>query len=167
MLTYDRKCDIISTGDYMDFLVGGAMVVIIMLCIGFGWSDIAVLGFTVVGALIVLIGVFFAACLVMLAMSKRRTAVFTEFSEERRFPCAVYRIEGADVPNMFPCEMIMRGRLYVPDKEIKVLYCRPFRSAIDNNALLTIILGSVIFIPSAVFAVVKMIEIVGEMIMLR
>ena len=49
----------------MDFLVGGAMVVIIMLCIGFGWSDIAVLGFTVVGALIVLIGVFFAACLVM------------------------------------------------------------------------------------------------------
>lgn len=166
-MTYDRKCDIISTGDYMDFLVGGAMVVIIMLCIGFGWSDIAVLGFTVVGALIVLIGVFFAVCLLMLAMSKRRTAVFTEFSEERRFPCAVYRIDGADVPNMFPCEMVMRGKLYVPDKEIKVLYCRPFRSAIDNNALLTIILGSVIFIPSAVFAVMKMIEIFGEMIMLR
>ena len=150
----------------MDFLVGGAMVVIIMLCIGFGWGDIAVLGFTVVGAFIVLIGGFFAVCLVMLAMSKRRTAVFTEFSEERRFPCAVYRIDGADVPNVFPCEMVMRGKLYVPDKEIKVLYCRPFRSAIDNNALLTIILGSIIFIPSAVFAVVKMIEIIGDIMVL-
>lgn len=148
----------------MEFFIGGAMVVIIMLCIGFGWGDIAMLGFMVIGAFVVLIGGFFAVCLVMLALSKRRTAVFTEFSEERRFPCAVYRIDGEDVPNMFPCEMVMRGKLYVPDKEIKVLYCRPFRSAIDNNALLTIILGSVIFIPSAVFAVMKMIEVVGSMV---
>ncbi|MBD5129481.1 MAG: hypothetical protein HDT43_06105 [Ruminococcaceae bacterium] len=147
----------------MEYFVGGAMVVIIMLCIGFGWGDIAVLGVTVVGAFIVLIGAFFAFCLAALAMSERKTAVFTEFSEERRFPCAVYRIDGSDVPNMFPCEMIMRGKLYVPDKEIKVLYCRPFRSAIDKNALLTIILGSIIFIPSAVFAVVKMVEIIGGM----
>lgn len=148
----------------MEYLVGGALIIVIMFCIGFGWGDIAMLGFTVVGVFIVFIGGFFAVCLVILAMSKRTTAVFSEFSEERRFPCAVYRINGAEITNMFPCEMVMRGKLYVPDKEIKVMYCRRTRSAIDNNALLTIILGSVIFIPSAVFAIVKMIEVIGEMI---
>lgn len=165
-MTFKTKYDTIFLGDDMDFLVGGALVVIVMFCIGFGWGDIAMLGFAVVGALIVLIGGFFAVCLVILSMSKRTTAVFSDFSEERRFPCAVYRIDGAEVPNMFPCEMVMRGKLYVPDKKIKVLYCRRLRSAIDNNALLTIILGSVIFIPSAVFAVVKMIDVIGEVITL-
>lgn len=150
----------------MEFVIGSALIIVIMLCIGFGWGDIAMLGFAVIGAFIVLIGGFFAVCLIMLALSKRRTAIFTEFSEEHRFPCAVYRIDGQDVPNMFPCEMIMRNKLYVPDKEIRVLYCRLNRTAIDSNALATIICGSIVFIPSAVFAVVKMIEVVGEVLAL-
>ncbi|MCM1166644.1 MAG: hypothetical protein NC299_08290 [Lachnospiraceae bacterium] len=146
----------------MDIVIGGALIVLILFCIGFGWSDIAVLGVMVVGALIVLIGGFFAVCLVLLAASKRKTAVFVGFSEERRFPCAVYAIDGNEVPNMFPCEMVMKNKLYVPEKEIKVLYCRPCRMAIDNNALLTMILGGVVFIPAAVFATVKIAAVIGE-----
>lgn len=138
------------------------MLVVLMLCLGFGWGDIALLGAGVVGIFIVLIGGFFAVCLVMLALSRRRSAVFVRLDENRRFPCAVYRIDGADVVNMFPCEMVMRDKLYVPEKEIKVLYCRLNRSAIDRNALLTIIFGSTVFIPSAVFAAVKIIEVITE-----
>lgn len=146
----------------MDIVIGGAMLVVLMLCLGFGWGDIALLGAGIVGIFIVLIGGFFAVCLVMLALSRRRSAVFVRLDENRRFPCAVYRINGADVVNMFPCEMVMRDKLYVPEKEIKVLYCRLNRSAIDNNALLTIIFGSTVFIPSAVFAAVKIIEVITE-----
>lgn len=138
------------------------MLVVLMLCLGFGWGDIALLGAGIVGIFIVLIGGFFAVCLVMLALSRRRSAVFVRLDENRRFPCAVYRINGADVVNMFPCEMVMRDKLYVPEKEIKVLYCRLNRSAIDRNALLTIIFGSTVFIPSAVFAAVKIIEVITE-----
>ncbi len=138
------------------------MLVVLMLCLGFGWGDIALLGAGIVGIFIVLIGGFFAVCLVMLALSRRRSAVFVRLDENRRFPCAVYRINGADVVNMFPCEMVMRDKLYIPEKEIKVLYCRLNRSAIDNNALLTIIFGSTVFIPSAVFAAVKIIEVITE-----
>ena len=138
------------------------MLVVLMLCLGFGWGDIALLGAGIVGIFIVLIGGFFAVCLIMLALSRRKSAVFVRLDEERRFPCAVYRINGADVVNMFPCEMVMRDKLYVPEKEIKVLYCRLNRSAIDNNALLTIIFGSTVFIPSAVFAAVKIIEVITE-----
>lgn len=146
----------------MDIVIGGAMLVVLMLCLGFGWGDIALLGAGIVGIFIVLIGGFFAVCLVMLALSRRRSAVFVRLDENRRFPCAVYRINGADVVNMFPCEMVMRDKLYVPEKEIKVLYCRLNRSAIDRNALLTIIFGSTVFIPSAVFAAVKIIEVIAE-----
>lgn len=148
----------------MDIVIGGAMLIVLMLCLGFGWGDIAMLGFGIVGIFIVLIGCFFAVCLVILALSRRKSAVFVRFDEERKFPCAVYSIDGKDVVNMFPCEMVMRNRLYVPEKEIKVLYCRLNRSAIDSNALLTMILGSVIFIPSAVFAAVKMAEVIGEIL---
>ena len=149
----------------MDIIIGGALIIIIMLCLGFGWGDIAMLGFGVIGVFIVFIGCFFAVCLVMIALSKRKSAVFVRFDEDKRFPCAVYRIDGADVPNMFPCEMVMRNWLYVPEKEIRVLYCRVNRLAIDNNALITMILGSVIFIPTSVFEVVKMVEVIGEMLL--
>lgn len=165
-MTFDTKYGIISAGDIMEFVIGAALVVIIMLCIGFGWADIAMLGFAVAGAFIVLLGGFFAVCLVFIALSKRKRGVFTEFSEERRFSCAVYRIDGSDVPNLFPCEMMMRGRLYVPGKEIRLLYCRPLRSAIDGNALATMIFGSAVFIPAAVFAIIKMAEVVREVFVL-
>ena len=141
----------------MEFLLGYALIAVIMLFMGFSIVHIAIMTLIIIGVVIVLIGAFFAVCLVFLAMSKRKTAVFTSFDEEPRFPVAVYKIDGEDVPNMFPREMIMRDKLYVPDKEIKVLYCKPRRSAIDKNALVTMIAGSAVFIPAAAFSLIMMI----------
>lgn len=141
----------------MEFIIGYVMIAVIMLLMGFNLVQIGIMTLLLIGVFIVLIGAFFAVCLVFLAMSKRKTAVFVTIDEEPRFPVAVYKIDGEDVPNMFPCEMIMRNKLYVPDKEIKILYCKPRRSAIDKNALITMIAGSVIFIPAAVFSVLMMV----------
>ena len=141
----------------MEFLLGYALIAVIMLFMGFSIVHIAIMTLIIIGVVIVLIGAFFAVCLVFLAMSKRKTAVFTSFDEEPRFPVAVYKIDGEDVPNMFPREMIMRDKLYVPDKEIKVLYCKPRRSVIDKNALVTMIAGSAVFIPAAAFSLIMMI----------
>ncbi|MCM1166643.1 MAG: hypothetical protein NC401_11615 [Ruminococcus sp.] len=44
-----------------------------------------------------------------------------------------------------------------------MLYCRPCRMVIDNNALLTMILGGVVFIPAAVFAAVKIAAVIAIM----
>lgn len=85
-------------------------------------------------------------------------AVFVSFDEERRFAVAVYSIGGEEVANLFPCEMIMRDKLYIPDKEISLLYCKPRRAAIDKNALITIIAGSAVFIPAAVFSAIAIIS---------
>lgn len=142
----------------MEFILGYVMIAVILLFMGFSIVQVGVLTLLLIGAFIVLIGLFFAVCLVLLAMSRRKKAVFVSFDEERRFPVAVYRIDGNDVPNMFPCEMIMRDRLYKPGKEITILYCKPRRAAIDKNALITMIAGSVVFIPTAVFSAIMIIS---------
>ena len=141
----------------MEFIIGYVMIAVIMLAMGFQLVHIGIMTLLLIGVVIVLIGAFFAVCLVFLAMSRKKTAVFVSIDEEPRFPVAVYKIDGEDVPNMFPCEMIMRKKLYVPDKEIRILYCKPRRSAIDKNALITMIAGSVIFIPAAVFSVIMIV----------
>lgn len=138
----------------MEFILGYVLIAVILLCMGFKLVQIGILTLLLMGVVIVLIGAFFAVCIVFLAMSRRKTAVFTSFDEKPRFPVAVYKIDGEDIPNMFPCEMIMRNKLYVPDKEIGILYCKPLRSAIDKNALVTMIAGSAVFIPAAVFSAI-------------
>lgn len=138
-------------------MIGYVMIAAIMLCMGFQLVHIGIITLMILAAGIVLIGAFFTVCLVFLIMSKRRTAAFVSFNEEGRYPIAVYRIDGENVPNMFPCEMIMRKKIYVPDKEIQILYCKPRRSAIDKNALMTMIAGSAVFIPAAVFSLIMMI----------
>lgn len=107
----------------MEFIIGYVLIAVIMLCMGFSLMNIGVFTLLLIGVFIVLIGVFFSVCLVFLAMSRRRKAVFVSFDEERRFPVAVYNIGGEEVSNLFPCEMIMRGKLYIPGKEISILYC--------------------------------------------
>ncbi|MDE6728285.1 MAG: hypothetical protein K2J80_10165 [Oscillospiraceae bacterium] len=138
----------------MEFLIGYILIAVIMLCMGFKLVQIGMFTLVLMGVLVVLIGVFFAVCLVFIAMSRRKTAVFTAFDENHRFSVAVYRIDGEEVPNMFPSEMIMRNKLYVPEKEIRLLYCKPRRAAIDGNALVTMIAGSAVFIPAAVFSAI-------------
>lgn len=142
----------------MEFIIGYVMIAIIMLCMGFSIMNIGVFTLLLMGVFIILIGLFFVICLVFLAMSRRRKAVFVSFDEERRFAVAVYSIGGEEVANLFPCEMIMRDKLYIPDKEISLLYCKPRRAAIDKNALITIIAGSAVFIPAAVFSAIAIIS---------
>lgn len=142
----------------MEFLIGYVVIAAILLFMGFSLVHIGFFTLMIVGALIVLIGGFFAVCLALLAFSKRRRGVFVEIDENTRFPVAVYKIDGENVPNMFPCEMIMKKRLYVPEKEITLFYCKPRKSAVDKNALVTIIVGSAVFIPAAVFSAIMIVS---------
>lgn len=148
----------------MEFLLGFALIVILMLCLGFGIVDIAVLVLALAGLVIIFIGIFFAVCLVMLMFTGKTRGAFVEFNEDGRFPCAVYDIGGERVKNLFPCEMIMRDKLYVSDKEIQLLYFKPRRFAVDKNALFTIIIGSAVFIPLGTVAAVMLLRWIGAII---
>ncbi len=144
----------------MEFLIGYLLIAVILLFMGFELVQIGMFTLALIGVFIVLIGVFFAVCVVFLIMSRPASGVFVKFDEDRKFPVAVYKINGEDVPNMFPSEMIMKNKIYVPNKEIRLLYCKPRRAAIDKNALITMIAGSVIFIPAGVFSAIALVEFV-------
>lgn len=150
-------------GDKMEFIVGYVMIATLLLFMGFSLTQIGVMTLILLGVFVALIGVFFSVCLAFLAMSRRVTAVFGFIDEEPRFPVAVYRVGDDEVPNLFPCEMIMRNKLYVPDKELKLLYCKPRKSVIDANALTTIIAGSAIFIPAGVFCIFMIVRFFGNL----
>ncbi len=137
----------------MEFLLVFALIVILMLCVGFGWGDILMLVLLVIAALTVLIGCFFLVCLALLLSSKKKRGVFSKMNEEGRFPCAVYDIDGGEFPNVFPCEMILRDKLYVPGRTVTLHYIKFRRAVIDKNAFITIIAGSAVFIPLSVVAV--------------
>lgn len=144
----------------MEFLIGYVLIAVILLCMGFQLVQIGMFTLALIGFFIVLIGVFFAVCVVLLIMSRPADATFIEFDEGRKFPVAVYKIGGENIPNIFPCEMIMRDKLYVPNKQIRLLYCKPRRSAIDKNALITMIMGIVIFIPGGIFSAIALVSFV-------
>lgn len=137
----------------MEFVIGFALIAILMLFLGFGLSDIALLIIGIVCVGVIMTAGFFAVSIVLLVTSRRVTARFTRFDEQTRFPVAVYKVGDEELPNMFPREMVMRDKLYVPDKDVRVMYCRLRRAVFDKNAVITIVFGSTIFIPAAVIAV--------------
>lgn len=137
----------------MEFLLVFAMIAIIMLLLGFGAGDIIMLATYIIAVLVLLTGVFFVISLVFLMFTKRKRGVFSKINDEGRFPHAVYEIDGEEFPNIFPCEMVMRDKLYVPEKTVTLFYSKPRRAVIDKNAFITIIAGSVVFIPLAAVSV--------------
>lgn len=144
----------------MEFLIVTAMVIILLVLLGFGFGQIASIFMAVLGICIVLTGLFFLFCLVLLIFSKREKGFFVEFDESRKFSCPVYEVNGTRLRNLFPGEMVLKNKLYVPEKKIHIRRCRFIKSVIDKNAMLTIIFGSAVFIPGAVFSIVEALNII-------
>ncbi len=142
----------------MEILVSIIIILGILILGGVDIGLILLLVLGLVGVLVVLMGLFFAACLVLVVISGRKSAVFLEMDDSGRYPVAVYDIDGARVKNFFPCEMVMRKRLYVPGKKIRILYCAAINRTIDGNAFITIIAGTLILVPASVFAVMKFVQ---------
>lgn len=150
----------------MEILFSVIIILGILILAGVDIGLILLLMLGLVGVLVILMGLFFTVCLVLVVISKRKLAVFLEMDESGRYPVAVYDIEGARTKNFFPCEMVMRKRLYVPEKRIHILHCAAINRTIDGNAFVTIIAGSLILIPSSVLAVMKFVQFftTGEII---
>lgn len=140
----------------MEYIIVLALVAIIMFCMGFGIGDVITMLVVVLCVGIVFVGAFFLFSLVVLIASKKVTASFVKMNDEGRYPCAVYRVGDRELKNLFPSEMIMRDKLYVPDKEIKIRSCALFRAALDKNAVMTIVFGSAVFIPLSLIVIFAM-----------
>lgn len=142
----------------MEILFSVIIILGILILAGVDIGLILLLVLGMVGGVVVMMGLFFAVCLILVAVSKRKSAVFLEMDDSGRYPVAVYDIDGARTKNFFPCEMVMRKRLYVPGKKIRILHCAAMNRTIDGNAFVTIIAGALILIPASVLMVMKIVQ---------
>lgn len=145
----------------MEYVIGFGLAALIMLCLGFSLADVGMLLVWILAAIIVLTALFFTVCLFFLVTSKPVKAEFLRFDETKRFPAAVYRVDGEERRNVFPCEMMLKKKLYVEGKRKRALKSRFFGFVIDGNAFATIILGACVSIPSAYATIMWAIDFIG------
>lgn len=160
-MTKYRKYAKISRGDFVEYVIGFGLVAVIMLCLGFSLVDVGMFLVWILAAVIVLTALFFTVCLFFLITAKPAKAEFLRLDDTKRFPAAVYRVDGEERRNIFPGETVMKKKLYIEGKKKRVLKSRIFRFVIDGNALATIILGVCVSIPSAFATIMWAIDFIG------
>ncbi len=101
---------------------------------------------------IVLVGSFFAVMLLLWLTLKPVKAEFLRFDGTKWFPVAIYRIGESEFRNVFPTG-IKLTHLYSVGNVKTVRKSRFFGFVIDRNALASIIIGAVVFIPTAVMII--------------
>lgn len=129
----------------MELIFGIVIVVILLLLLGVNIGFISILFGVIISMGILLMLGFFIFSAVRLIRSQKKTALFdgTESFGETKFDCAVYLIEGERYKNAFPCEVIMRDRIYKKDKEVTVRLYEKKNLVYDKNSVVTIAIGLV------------------------
>lgn len=135
----------------MSYILGILIILIAMLVIGVKVEIIT--GIILGGLMLVnfLLLLFFVGCSVMLAGSKQKRAVFSRIEvrtgedKKGKFDRACYLIEGREFPNAFPCEIVLKDKLYIQDKPVTVWLCEKRGMVFDRNAFAAVITGFIFF----------------------
>ena len=128
----------------MEFLIGFAVIVIILLILGINIETV-IFGFMVlVGTAIALSGLVLLYYGVRLIFSRKSEALFTRIGrqEDARFDTAFYMVSETELPNVFPAEVILKNRLYSTDKVISLRVDPGGKFVFDRNSRLTILIGT-------------------------
>lgn len=127
----------------MEIVLGIIIVVVLMLILQVSIGFISILFSVIIAMGILAMLGFFIFSAVRYCRSGKKTARFdgTEPFGESKFDCAVYFIEGERYRNAFPCEVIMRERIYKKDREVTVRLYEKKNLVYDKNSAVTIFMG--------------------------
>lgn len=147
----------------MEFVIIAAVVLVLTLCLG---ADIAIVPIMLMVFLIVLLLVilgFFIYSAVRLAGTKSMKGKFVRISraEGKKFDTAFYKIGENEFPNVFPCEVVMRSKIYIPDKVCKLRFDSRHNEVFDLNAVCCVILGLILSSVSAVMMILFLLTVIG------
>ncbi|MGN1422706.1 MAG: hypothetical protein ACI4XA_04970 [Oscillospiraceae bacterium] len=130
----------LSGGQKMEFFVGAAVIIMLLLLAGVELWFIFLGIILLAAAAGVFTAGFFAVCAVMLIRANRCIGSFVRFEKNGRFDAAVYSVNGKEYKNVFPAEVVMRGKLYSEGKPAK-LYITKGGRCFDKNAFVTTAAG--------------------------
>lgn len=131
----------------MEILVAFILILVLLFCTGASISVIVAVILAALGIVNLLVLVFFIFCVILLAGSEKKTAVFSRIgkNEHMKFDSAYYLVDGEEYRNAFPCEVAMRKKLYIPEKQVTVRLVKKKNIVFDANAFTTVIAGTAFF----------------------
>ena len=127
----------------MEIILGIVVIVLLLLCLGAELGLIAMIFVGILcGAVLLMLGFFlFSAVRIMTCRKKEAVFCKTEKFPGTKFDRAVYSVEGQECACVFPCEAVMRSRIYRSDKAVNVYYSEKKKYVYDKNAAITVFAG--------------------------
>lgn len=112
--------------------------------------------------LLVIFGLFVYSA-VKLTGTKSVKGKFVRFgrAEGKKFDTAFYKVSDSEYPNVFPCEVVMRSKIYIPDKVCRLRYDGKRNEVFDLNAVCCVIFGLVLSSVSAVMMILFLLTVIG------
>ncbi|MCM1577517.1 MAG: hypothetical protein NC078_01795 [Ruminococcus sp.] len=150
----------------MSYVLGLLIILLMMMVVGVSMEIITGIVLGIVILVNTLLLLFFVGCTVVLAGSEQKKAVFSRIEmrtesggnfgsdgkggsggkpKRAKFDRACYIIEGREFPNAFPCEIMLRDRLYREDREVTVWLCEKQGVVFDRNAFTAALVGFFFF----------------------
>lgn len=127
----------------MEIILGLAVIALLLLCLGAELGLIAMIFAGILGVGVLLMLGFFVFSAVRIMTCRKKEAVFckTEKFPGTKFDRAVYSVDGQECACVFPCEVVMRNRLYRSDRAVNVYYSEKKKYVYDKNAAVTVFAG--------------------------
>lgn len=147
----------------MEFLVIVAVVVALALCLGVDIAIVPIMLMVLLVLLLLFIFGFFVCSAVRLATTKSVKGQFVRIgrAEDKKFDTAFYKIDDRECSNAFPCEIVMKSKIYVSDKVYRLRYDSRRNEVFDLNAVCCIVLGLVLSSVSSVMMILFLLTVIG------
>lgn len=126
--------------------MGIVIVFILLLCLGVSVSFLATMALALIGIIVIAMDVFFIYATIIMLKGEKKAGRFirSEQSGKSKIPYAIYEIDGAEYRNLLPLEVLLRNKIYNPEKNVSLILNEKKKCCFDNNARICCILGIVV-----------------------
>ncbi len=153
----------VRRSENMEMIVTAAIVIVLALCLGADLAIVPIMLMVIMTAVLIFIFFFFAVCAVRLLRTEKKRAFFSRIGQKGKdnFSRAFYNIGSEEYPNVYPCEIVMRSKLYRHGKEYTVRFDRRHGEVFDLNAVCCTVAGLVLGGGSAVMMILFTLTVIG------
>ena len=141
------------------------MVVIIalMIIVGFSLEFMLECIMGLMCLLMLVLFLFFGWCIIRLTRCKRSTGKLARVEKHPKYGYGIpfYEINGEVFANVFPCEVVMKKRLYSKGRECKLMFDGKRKKVFDGNATISSLGGLILSGASFAVLMMKMSETFG------
>ena len=127
----------------MEALIIFVVIIALMLIVGFSVEFVLECVMGLMCLMMLALFLFFGWCIVRLTVSEKCSGRLARVEKHPKFGYGIpfYDIGGEVFANTFPCEVVMKGRLYAEGRECRLMLDKKRNKVFDGNAVLSSVAG--------------------------